>query len=368
MSATPPFGPAYNQPPDDGRRQGSNQWQPRAGRPESGRGGPTPPGQGGQMPAAGGRPGPQAGRGPDRQRPPASPQPPPRAGGAPQAPQRPQQPQQPPPYGHQSPPTPAPPSPERGPEPFEEAAFADDGGRGDWGDAQATTAIGRLGEASGSRSRRRSDFQKKRSRARKSSPIPKIIAVVVVLGLLAGAGWWWFNRDDANGGGDEAADPNLEFAASEEPCSLADTAPMGDYVDGEPEPSAETQDRQRGWVQLCSLTYGSPESSTALLEFEGWVFESDAKAGVNFDLGYNQVSESEETWAVVESAPSAGDQSAAVSRVVDEGTSNYQLHVQDGNAYLIVRLSIVDSGLDEAGLGELSAQLAESYLSAWRDS
>ncbi|WP_199039475.1 hypothetical protein [Glycomyces salinus] len=191
---------------------------------------------------------------------------------------------------------------------------------------------------------------------------------MVVLGLLGAAGWWWFNRDDSTGGGDEAADPNLEYAASEEPCSFVDAAPMADYVDGEAEPSAETRDRQRGWEQLCSMTYGSAESSTALLEFESTVFESDAKAGVNFDLGYGQVSESEETWAVVDSAPDVGDQSAAVARVVDEGTSNYQLHVQDGNVYLVVRLSIVDSGLDEAGLGELSAELADSYLSAWRDS
>ncbi|GAB3998376.1 hypothetical protein GCM10029992_24000 [Glycomyces albus] len=304
VSATPPFGPAYNQPPDDGRRQGSNQWQPRAGRPESGRGARCLPGREARcrrraagpvrrpvaaLTASGLRLRRSPHRGPGRAPAAAA-----SAAAATAAP----------PYGHQSPPSPAPPSPDRASEPFEEAAFADDTGQGDWGDGQETTAIGRLGEASKvSRSRRRSDFQKKRSRARKSGPIPKIIAVVVVLGLLGGAGWWWFNRDDSTGGGDEAADPNLEFAASEEPCGFADTAPMADYVDGEPESNAETRDRQRGWEQVCSLTYGSPESSTALLEFESTVFESDAVAEVNFDLGYSRVSESEETWAVVDSAP-----------------------------------------------------------------
>ena len=311
-----------------------------------------------------------AGRGPERPRPQVAPQSAPRAGGAPPPPpppshpgQRPRSPQ----YGQQQPP-PARPEPERAPEPFEEAAFSDDAGRSDWSSGGETTAIGRLGSVStGHRSRRPSDFQKKRSRARKSSPIPKIIAVVLVLGLLGGAGWWWFSRDDSNRSGEEASDPNLAYAASEEPCAFVDTAPMGEHVEGEPETSQETRDRQRGWEQSCTLTYGEAESSTALLEFESTVFESDAKAAVNFDLGYGQVSDSEETWTTVESAPEVGEQSAAVSRVVDEGTSNYQLHVQDGNVYLTVRLAIVDSGLDEAGFGELARQLAESYLSAWRD-
>ncbi|WP_157930737.1 hypothetical protein [Glycomyces xiaoerkulensis] len=363
MSATPPFGPAYEQPPDEPpRRQGPNQWQPQAGRPPAGQGGPGQPPPGGQRPQAG-RPGPAAGGRPQAGSPaagrgPARPQyQSPQTGGMPQSP--------PPPYGPQPQQPPQVDAEELSPEPFEEAAFGA-GSQGDWS-GEATSTIGRLGAAKESRSRRRTDFQKKRRRARKSSPIPKIIAAVAVLGLLGAAGWWWLNRDDS---GDETdtVDPSLAYAPSEEPCSLADSSPLDGLVDGvEPEAVAEAEQRRRGWEQSCVLTYGEPDSAAALLEYEGTVFDSDAKASVNFELGAREVAEMTDPWTVIEPAPELGAQAAAVARVVEEGTSNYQLHLQDGNVYLVVRLSVVDSGMDEQGMTDLATELAGSYLDAWDD-
>lgn len=393
MSATPPFGPAYDQPPEDGPRRGSHQWQPQAGGPRAGQGGQVPgePGpekqrpqagrpQGGQMPAAGGRPqaggpaagGPQGGRGQARpqQSPYGSPQ---RAGRAqpPQSQPPPQRPEQPyrrpdtPSHGLEPRPPAAPADGTRSPEPFEEAAFADEPGGGAWGD-EGTTAIGKLGYVP-KETRKRSDFQKKRSRARKTSPIPKIIAAVAALALLGGAGWWWFNRD---GSSDETTDTasNLTYGQNEEPCSLVDAAPLEEYTDGvEAEATAQAEQKNSGWEQSCALTYGAPDSSVALLEFEAVSFETDARASVNFELEASQIAELTDSWEQVDPAPEVGDQAAAVAAAADEGTSNYQLHLQDDNVYMVVRLALVDSGLDQEGLTELTVQLADSYLAAWRD-
>ncbi|WP_460499248.1 hypothetical protein [Glycomyces tarimensis] len=312
------------------------------------------------MPAAGGRPqagGPQGGRGPVR--PPYQPH------GAGHAAVPPQQPASPPQSYQQQPQQPAPDDETRSPEPFEEAAFADEPA-GSWGAGEGTTAIDKLGYVP-KETRRRSDFQKVRSRARKSSPWPKIIAAIVAVGLLGGVGWWWFNRDEPPEQTDAAA-AGLTYGSSEEPCSLVDAAPIEPYVDGvEPETAASAEQKSRGWEQSCVLTYGAADSAVALLEFEGVSFESDAKASVNFELGAREVSEMAEPWTAVEPAPEIGDQAAAVVRVVDEGTSNYQLHVQDDNVYLILRLSVVDSGLDQQGLSDLSVALTSSYLNAWRE-
>ncbi|WP_026932159.1 hypothetical protein [Glycomyces tenuis] len=316
--------------------------------------------------------GPQDGRGQARpqQSPYTSPQSPGRAQPPQSSPPRSQQPAQPygrqdtPSHGTQSPQRPAPAEEARAPEPFEEAAFADERG-GTWGD-EGTTAIGKLGYVP-KETRRRSDFQKKRSRARKSSPIPKIIAAVVVLGLLGGAGWWWFNRDDSGSETQDAA-PGLTYGQSEDPCSLADAAPLEEYIgDVEAETTAEAEQRNSGWEQLCVLTYGAADSSVALLEFEAVSFETDARASVNFELEAGQLAELTDSWTQVDPAPEVGDQAAAVAAVVDEGTSNYHLHVQDDNVYMVVRLALVGSGLDQQGMTDLSVQLADSYLAAWRD-
>jgi hypothetical protein len=57
-----------------------------------------------------------------------------------------------------------------------------------------------------------------------------------------------------------------------------------------------------------------------------------------------------------------------VARVVTDGTSNYQLHLQDDNVYLVLRLSVAkEAGVDEASLTEMTTQLAEAYLANWRD-
>ncbi|HEU5128468.1 MAG TPA: hypothetical protein VFU12_10810 [Glycomyces sp.] len=340
------------------------------------------------MPAAGGRPqgggpaagGPQAGRGQARPQQPAYGSPPP-AGGRAQPPQPPaappqssppragrpyqQRPEQPEYASPSSPGRPGPADETRSPEPFEEAAFAQEP-TDSWGGEEGTTAIGKLGYVP-KETRRRSDFQKKRSRARKTSPVPKIIAAVVALGLLGGIGWWWFNREDTGEATQEAAS-DLTYTNSEDPCSLADAGMLADYTGGvEPETSAEAEQKSRGWQQLCVLTYGAPDSSVALLEFEALAFESDGKASVNFELGAREVAELTDSWTQVDPAPEVGDQAAAVAAVVDEGTSNYQLHVQDDNVYLVVRLALVDSGLDQQGLTDLTAGLTDDYLAAWRD-
>lgn len=439
MSATPPYGPAYDEQPEDGQRPGTGQWQPRAGRPQGAQGDPgqyqSGPRAGGPQaggPQAGGqRPVPQAGRPSQDPRGGA-----PRAGG-PSAGRGPQQggqggfqgqrsgqgqsPQQPGPgYGGQSPQqfspqyggyesrrpqgpvtgaTPraerqdqwgagSPPragSPAQAPQgapqasgpggeplsrkeqPFEETAFADES-RGEWGGGSETTTIGRLGYMP-KEPRRRSDFQKVRSRARKSSPIPKIIGGVVALALVGGGVWWFMNRDEGSEstGGTET---NLTFEGSSEPCSLVDASPLEAVVNGaEPTMVGEGEDKSRGWVQSCSMTYGEAERATALLEVESTVFDSDAKASVNFELGTSDIGELGEAWTLVEPAPEIGDQSAAVSRVPEDGgTSNFHLHVQDDNTYMVVRLSVAEeAGMDQQGLTELALAIANGYLENWRD-
>ncbi|MCC3763853.1 hypothetical protein K3N28_12330 [Glycomyces sp. TRM65418] len=256
--------------------------------------------------------------------------------------------------------------PPRKDEPFEEAAFADDQVR-DWDNGTETAAIGKLGYMP-KEPRRRSDFQKVRSRARKSSPIPKIIIGVVVLALVGGGVWWFMSRPP----GDETAtgaDAGLTYAGSEEPCGLVDAAPLEALVDGtEPESVAGAEEKSSGWVQSCSMTYGEPERAAALLEVEGMVFDSDAKASVNFELGTGDIGEMGEAWTPVDPAPSVGDESAAVARVVAEGTSNYHLHVKDDNVYVVVRLSVApDTAVDEQGLTDLATELANAYLERWQD-
>lgn len=392
MSATPPFGPAYDPSPDDGPRRGPNQWQPQAGAPRAAQGGRNPgpdPDRGGrnpqpgrtaaehgghgrQMPAAGGMP--QAGRGQAR---PQQPYGPPQAGARAQPPgPQPSPPRPPQAYGRQDPPEYAPPAASQAPqtapaprphspEPFEEAAFADDSA-GSWAGDEGTTAIGKLGYVP-KETRRRSDFQKKRSRARKSSPIPKVIAAIVALGLVGGIGWWWFNRDDS-GEATQDTDTGLTYSGSEEPCSLVDAAPLDAHTGGvDPETTGSADQKSRGWQQLCVLTYGTPDNSVALLEFEAVSFSSNDKAAVNYELGAREVAELTDSWSQLDPAPEVGDQAAAVASVVEEGTSNYQLHLQDDNVYLVVRLALVDSGLDQQGLTELTVELADSYLAAWRD-
>ncbi|WP_156926105.1 hypothetical protein [Glycomyces arizonensis] len=365
-------------PDRDGQR-------PQAGRPASG--------QGRQMPAAGGRPqagggpqagGPQAGRGQARPQqspytspqtggraqapqaqPPHSPQPQsPQAQSSPPRPAQPYQRQEPSEYGSPRPPQAAAAEQTRAPEPFEEAAFAD-APTGSWGDEEGTTAIGKLGYVP-KEPRKRSDFQKKRSRARKTSPIPKIIAAIVVLGLLGGAGWWWFSRDDSTGEQTQEAESGLTYGKSEDPCSLADAAPLEQYTgDVEAEATAAAEQKNSGWEQSCTLTYGAVDSAVALLEFEAVSYDSDARASVSFEMSTGGITGS---WTQVDPAPEIGAQAAAVVAIPDDGgTSNYQLHVQDGNVYLIVRLALVDSGLDQQGLTDLTVQLADSYLAAWRD-
>lgn len=445
MSATPPFGPAYDEQPEDGQRPGSGQWRPRAGRPRGAQGepgqyqsGPRPP-ENPQQPQAGGpqggqRPMPQAGRPGQDPRGGA-----PRAGGPsagrgqqqpgqgfPGQGQSPQQQFSPQPGGYEAQPggyesrrpqggpvtgaTPranparndpgprtdqwnagspprrdagSPPQGARDPQyrpepggaepltrkdqPFEEAAFLDEA-RAEWGSGGETTAIGRLGYMP-KEPRRRSDFQKVRSRARKSSPIPKIIIGVVVLALVGGGVWWFMNRDDGSETTAGGTETNLTYDGSDEPCSLVDAAPLESLVDAsDPEAVGDAEDKSRGWVQTCSMTYGEPDRAAALLEVEGTVFETDAKASVNFELGTGDIGETGEAWTLVDPAPSIGDQSAAVARVVTDGTSNFHLHVQDDNAYVVVRLSVSkDAALDQQGLTDLAVELANGYLENWRE-
>lgn len=443
MSATPPFGPAYNEQPEDGRRSGPDQWRPRAGDPRGAQGEPRDdrrgsgphqgepysPGspnrrgqsgapQGGQRPMPQtGRPSPQAGRpsgqtggfesqprggapragGPSAGRPSAGG---PGAGRGPQPYQSPQQQHSPQTGGYESPSGPvtgstprtgqwsagSPPrreaqaprggeyqpqaegpqsgAPQRHDQPFEESAFADDRSQGDWGGAEEDDRD-RLGYMP-KEPRRRSDFQKVRSRARKSSPWPKIAAGVVALALAGGGVWWFLNSD----GGDESdaagGDSGLTYAGSDEPCSLVDAGELESLVNGpEPVVSPEVEDKSSGWVQSCAMTYGEPEQAAALLEVEGTVFDSDAKASVNFELSTGDMAD---LWTPVDPAPEIGDQSAAVARVVTDGTSNYQLHLQDDNVYLVVRLSVSkDTAMDEQGLTDLTTALANAYLENWRD-
>jgi hypothetical protein len=258
-------------------------------------------------------------------------------------------------------------APLRKDEPFEEAAFADDRSRSDWGGGE-TTAIGRLGYMP-KEPRRRSDFQKVRSRARKSSPLPKIIIGVVALALVGGGAWWFMNRDTTDESATGGGDPNLTYANSEEPCSLVDPGPLEAVVNGEQtEPVAEAEQKSGGWEQRCTMTYGEPERAAALLDIEGTVFDSDARASVNFELGTRDIGEAGEALTLVDPAPSIGDESAAVARVVADGTSNFHLHVQDDNVYLVVRLSVApDAGLDQQGLTDLTTELANAYLQNWRD-
>ncbi|MDA1362455.1 hypothetical protein O1R50_22715 [Glycomyces luteolus] len=444
MSATPPFGPAYDEQPEDGQRPGAGQWRPQAGRPRGAQGEPgqqpnaprTPAGgqprvggpqaggpqaggpQGGQrpMPQAG-RPsqdprggvpragGPGAGRGPQPGQTGQSPQyqspqqqfspqsggyesrrpqggpvtgstpraeqwgagspprrdagsPPRREAGSPRGAGEPQfQPRGAEPGRAESP------SPRD--QPFEEAAFADES-RSEWGGGETTT-IGRLGYMP-KEPRRRSDFQKVRSRARKSSPVPKIIGAVVALALVGGGVWWFMNRDDGGGEGTGGSETNLTYEGSSEPCSLVDTAPIESIVDGaEPEAVGDAEDKRSGWAQSCDLTYGEVERATALVEVESMVLDSDAKASVNFKLGTGDIGE-QEAWTLVDPAPSIGDQSAAVSRVPEEGTSNFHLHVQDDNSYTVVRISVTeDAAMDQQGLTDLALAIANAYLENWRD-
>jgi hypothetical protein len=453
VSATPPYGPAYDEQPEDGQRPGSGQWRPRAGRP---RGAQGEPGRNpsGQMPQAGGpqggpqaggpqaggpqggqRPMPQAGRpsqdprggapragGPSAGRGPQPGQGRPGPSGQGQSPQhfspqsggyesrRPQggpvtgstprtapgsepRPDQ---WGAGSPPrreAGSPPrrdagAPPRGAgeqqqfngqsqgqgaepiarkdQPFEETAFADEA-RGEWSGGNETTTIGRLGYMP-KEPRRRSDFQKVRSRARKSSPIPKIIIGVVALALVGGGVYWFMNRD----GGAESTtgtETNLTYEGSDEPCSLVDTAPLASIVDGaEPEAVGDAEQKSRGWVQSCSMTYGEAQGATALLEVESTVFDTDAKASVNFELGTSDIGELGEAWTLVEPAPEIGDQSAAIARVPEGETSNFHLHVQDDNAYVVVRLSVSkDAALDQQGLTDMALAIANGYLENWRE-
>ncbi|WP_205324357.1 hypothetical protein [Glycomyces sp. YM15] len=441
MSATPPFGPAYDEQPEDGQRPGAGQWRPQAGRPHGAQG---EPGQqpGGPRTPAGGQPrvggpgGPQAGGPQGGQRPmPQAGRPSqdprggaPRAGGpsAGRGPQPGQGPQYPSPqqqfspqpggyesrrpqggpvtgstprtdqWGAGSPPrrdTGAQPGREAGSpppgasdplqfqgqsqpqgagapphrdEPFEEAAFADES-RSEWGGGGETTTIGRLGYMP-KEPRRRSDFQKVRSRARKSSPVPKIIGAIVVLALAGGGVWWFMNRDDDGGDGAGGTETNLTYEGSSEPCSLVDTAPIESIVDGaEPEAVGDAEQKRSGWIQSCDLTYGEVERATALVEVDSMVLDSDAKASVNFELGTGDIGE-QEAWTLVDPAPSIGDQSAAIARVPEEGTSNFHLHVQDDNSYTVVRISVSgDTAVDQQGLTDLAVAIANAYLENWRD-
>jgi hypothetical protein len=445
VSATPPFGPAYDEQPEDGQRSGSGQWRPRAGSPRGAQGeprgerqGPGPrqgepyspgrgaPNRGGQAggPQGGQRPMPQAGR-PSPQAGGFESQPrggAPRAGGPsaggpsaggpaagrgrqPGPYQSPQQQHSPQPGGYESPSGPVTGSsprtdqwnadsprrdagrqaprggdyrsqPEGAPggavplhdEPFEEAAFADDRSGDDWGAEAEATDRGRLGYMP-KEPRRRSDFQKVRSRARKSSPWPKIVAAVVALALVGGGTWWFLNSRDGDETDAVGEDSGLTYAGSDEPCSLVDAGELESIVEGtEPVVSPEAEQRSSGWVQSCSLTYGEPEQAAALLAIEGMVFESDTLASVNFELDTGEIGEMVDPWTPVDPAPEIGDQSAAVARVVSDGTSNYQLHLQDDNVYLVVRLAVSkDTAMDEQGLTDLTTALANTYLENWRD-
>ncbi|RRR99078.1 hypothetical protein [Glycomyces terrestris] len=258
-------------------------------------------------------------------------------------------------------------SQERQDQPFEETAFVDDRAKDEWGGGAETTAIGKLGYMP-KEPRRRSDFQKVRSRARKSSPWPKIVAAVVAVALVGGGVWWFMNRDTEESTGD-AAGAGLTYEGTDAPCSLVDAGPLESAVNGaDPTEAAEAEQKSRGWVQLCTVTYGEPDQAAALLEVDGTVFDSDAKASVNYELGTGELGDLAELWTPVDPAPAVGDQSAAVARIVTDGTSNYQLHLQDDNVYLVLRLSVAkEAGVDEAALTEMTTQLAEAYLENWRD-
>ena len=75
-----------------------------------------------------------------------------------------------------------------------------------------------------------------------------------------------------------------------------------------------------------------------------------------------------EAWTLVDPAPEVGDETAAVARVVVDGTSNYHLHIHDDNVYMVLRLSVAPgAGLDEQGLTDLASALATAYLENWRN-
>lgn len=251
-------------------------------------------------------------------------------------------------------------------QPFEEAAFADES-RSEWGGGGETTTIGRLGYMT-KEPRRRSDFQKVRSRARKSSPIPKIIIGVVALALVGGGAYWFLNRDEG-GDGAGGTETNLTYEGSEEPCSLVDAAPLESIVDGsEPEAVGDAEQKTRRWVQNCTMTYGEAERSTVLLAVDGEVFDTDAKASVNYELGTTDIGAQGETWTLVEPAPEVGDQSAAIASVREGQTANFHLHVQDDNAYVVVRLAVSpEAAMDQQGLTDMAMEIANGYLENWRE-
>ncbi|QSB06018.1 hypothetical protein [Natronoglycomyces albus] len=258
-------------------------------------------------------------------------------------------------------------------EPPETASFgADpDGGFGSsqsWnGQDEGTELIGKLGYVPKEMRGERGAKKKYRSfgRKKRSSPWAKAAIGAAALALLGGVGWWvWQLGDD-----ETEADDGLTYSALETPCDMLDLGPLSTWADvdspdriDEPEPN----ERNYGTEQKCSYGWNLDSGTGMTVDLESTVFGADARARTNHDMSTRNLAE-ETGWDLYDS-PDLGNNTVAAVRSwsAETGSSNYQVHVQDANMYLVLRLSVYSEVSDEE-LSESANAIVESYLLNWRD-
>lgn len=211
-----------------------------------------------------------------------------------------------------------------------------------------------------------------RKRAKKSSPLMKVLAGVIALLVLGGIGFGVWTL--VNSGGD-ANDGGLAYAALKKPCDALDTSPIESLVSGSKVDVTkdEVEKNAHSTEQFCETTYGKTGEG-GYLSVHSMVFKRDAGAKNAYEDAMEEAeANAEEAEAnggakqVIEPVDGVGAKAYSLLFVAAEGskTVDYMLAYYVDNAYIETRLSAFNGAASEKDVRKYTEDIAAKYMENW---
>lgn len=208
-----------------------------------------------------------------------------------------------------------------------------------------------------------------RKRAKRSSPVVKILVGVVALLLVGGIGFgvWALVT-----GGDEDSGDGLTYSPLAKPCDALDSSPIDSLADGKVTPTRdEVSKNAHSSEQYCDAGFGKDGGS---LSIHTQVFKRDAGAKnaykdslAEFKLNADEAEKSGGAEQVIKDVDGVGTKAFSLQYVAAEGskTVDYMLGYYDDNAYIEARVTVFNGAASDAEVAKYAKELAGKYMDNW---